>query len=157
MKEKTIVMNEKSKALLNLIQANFPLENRPFLKLARELDITEEQVIDIIKELKEQGNIRRLGGIINSKKVGYHSTLCAMKVPLEKIKEVAEVINSYTGVTHNYIRNYPYNMWFTVIAPSKEEINRFIEEIKTKTGILDIIDLPAVNMFKINVNFQIKE
>jgi len=150
-------MDRKSKDLLNLIQANFPLESRPFLKIAKELDITENQVIDIIKELKDKRYIRRIGGIFDSRKLGYYSTLCAIKVPASKITEVAKLINSNNGVTHNYIRNHPYNMWFTVIAPSIKDVKVFINEIKIKTHIEDIIELPVVKLFKINVVFNIKE
>lgn len=150
-------MDRKSKELINLIQCKFPLESRPFLKLANELDISEEQVIDIIIELKNNGYIKRLGGIFDSKKLGYYSTLCAIKVPKERITEVAKLINSYNGVTHNYIREHSYNMWFTIIAPSIEDVKKFLNNIKVKTGIEEIIELPAVDLFKINVNFNIKE
>ena len=150
-------MDKKSKELLNLIQSNFPLESRPFLKIANELNISENQVIDIIKDLKNNGYIKRLGGIFDSRKLGYHSTLCAIKVPLDRIPEVSKIINSYYGVTHNYIRNHSYNMWFTVIAPSIDDVKDFLNHIKIKTNIDEIIELPTVNMFKINVAFNIKE
>ena len=150
-------MNKKDKELINLIQANFPIESRPFLKLANELGITEEQVINIIKELKDNNYIKRLGGIFDSKKLGYHSTLCAMRVPPNRISEVAMLINSHNGVTHNYIRNHYYNMWFTIIALSVEEIREFLNDIKLKTDIQELIELPATRLFKINVKFDIKE
>ena len=150
-------MDKNSKELLNLIQSKFPLESRPFLKIAKELNISEQQVIDIIKELKNNGYIKRLGGIFDSRKLGYYSTLCAIKVPLDRITEVAELINSYNEVTHNYIRNHAYNMWFTVIAPSVEEVKGFLNDIKIKTDIEEVIELPVVNLFKINVIFNIKE
>lgn len=149
-------MDEKSKDLLNLIQSNFPLESRPFLKLATELQISEKAVIDIIKDLKNNGYIKRLGGIFDSRKLGYYSTLCAIKVPVERIAEVAMLINTYNGVTHNYIRNNSYNMWFTVIAPTIKDVKEFLNDIKIKTGIEDLIELPMVNLFKIKVNFNIK-
>jgi len=150
-------MDEKSKKLINLIQDNFPIESRPYLKIAKELDITEEEVINIIKELKNENYIKRLGGIFNSKKLGYYSTLCAIKVPENRIFEVATVINNYYGVTHNYLRNHNFNMWFTVIAPSKEEVYGFIKELKFRTGIDEVIELPALKLFKINVKFHLKE
>ncbi|MBU3072285.1 siroheme decarboxylase subunit alpha [Clostridium estertheticum] len=150
-------MDKTNKNLLNLIQSNFPIESRPFLKIANELDISENQVIDMIKELKNDGYIKRIGGIFDSRKLGYSSTLCAIKVPLDRITEVAEIINSYNGVTHNYIRNHSYNMWFTVIAPSIIEVKEFLNDIKIKTDIDEIIELPVVNLFKINVVFNIKE
>ena len=151
------MMDNKSKELLNLIQTKFPLEPRPFLKIANKLDITEQQVIEIIKDLKDNGYIKRLGGIFDSKKLGYYSTLCAIKVPEDRIPEVAKLINNYAGVTHNYMRDYSYNMWFTVIASSVEAVKEFLGYIKVKTGIEDIIELPAINLFKINVNFNLKE
>lgn len=151
------MMDKMSKDLINLIQSDFPLESRPFLKIADKLNISEQEVIDIIKELKNNGYIKRLGGIFDSRKLGYYSTLCAIKVPLDRIDEVSKLINSYNGVTHNYIRNYEYNMWFTVIAPSIEDVKEFLNSIKIKTHIEDIIELPAINLFKINVMFNIKE
>ncbi|MBU3214307.1 Lrp/AsnC family transcriptional regulator [Clostridium estertheticum] len=150
-------MDKTNKNLLNLIQSNFPIESRPFLKIANELDISENQVIDMIKELKNDGYIKRIGGIFDSRKLGYSSTLCAIKVPFDRITEVAEIINSYNGVTHNYIRNHSYNMWFTVIAPSIVEVKEFLNDIKIKTDIDEIIELSVVNLFKINVVFNIKE
>lgn len=150
-------MDKISKDLLNLIQSNFPIESRPFLKLANELNISEKQVIDIIKELKNNGYIRRVGGIFDSKKLGYYSTLCAIKVPIDRITEVAKLINSNNGVTHNYIRNHSYNMWFTVIAPTREDVKVFLNDIKIKTNIEEIIELPVTNLFKISVVFNIKE
>ena len=150
-------MDKINKTLLNLIQSNFPIESRPYLKLAKQLNISEMQVIDIIKELRNNGYIKRIGGIFDLRKLGYYSTLCAIKVPIERIEEVAKLINSNAGVTHNYIRNHSYNMWFTVIAPSIKDVKQFLNDIKVKTNIQDIIELPVERLFKINVVFNIKE
>ncbi|MBU3161606.1 Lrp/AsnC family transcriptional regulator [Clostridium frigoris] len=150
-------MDKISKDILNLIQSGFPIESRPFLKIAKELNISENQVIDIISGLKSNGYIKRIGGIFDLRKLGYYSTLCAIKVPVEKIEEVAKFINSNNGVTHNYIRNHSYNMWFTVIKASIEGVKEFLNDIKVKTGIEDIIELPVERLFKINVVFDIKE
>jgi DNA-binding Lrp family transcriptional regulator len=143
--------------LLNIIQRGFPICSRPYQQLAEELGTSEEEVIEKIAKLKEEGIIRRLGGIFDSKKLGYKSTLCAIKVPKEKMPEVTDAINSYKGVTHNYLREHYYNMWFTLIAPSAEAIEEILAEMRRETGIDDIINLPAVNFFKINVNFDLNE
>lgn len=145
------------KQLLNIIQRDFPICSKPYLRLAQDLGISEEEIIEKIAKLKNEGIIRRLGGIFDSKKLGYQSTLCAIKVPVDKIEEAKEIINSFTGVTHNYLREHQYNMWFTLIAPSKEAVTKILEEMKKETGIDDIISLPAVNFFKINVNFDLNE
>jgi len=78
-----------------------------------------------------------------------------MEVPQEKVLEVAEIINIYPQVTHNYRRKHKYNLWFTLIASSDEEILKIIEEIKFKTGIEKIFNLPYKKLFKINVNFSL--
>jgi len=143
--------------LLNNIQENFPIGSRPYLKLAQKLGISEKEVISKINYFKKKGIIRRLGGIFDSKKLGYDSTLCAIKVPKSRINEVAEIINSIPGVTHNYLREHRYNMWFTLIAPCNEAINQILVKIKCDTGIEDIINLPTVKLFKINVYFDLNE
>ncbi|AJA46545.1 protein NirD [Clostridium pasteurianum DSM 525 = ATCC 6013] len=150
-------MDRESKEILNLIQTEFPLDARPFLKIANKLNITEQKVINTINELKKQGYIRRIGGIFNSSKLGYTSLLCAARVPEDRIYEVAEFISSYKGVTHNYQRNNKYNIWFTVTEESEEKIKRFLQDIKVNTGIEDILELPAIDVFKINAVFAMKE
>jgi DNA-binding Lrp family transcriptional regulator len=148
-------MDDSYKKIINLIQQDFPIESRPFLKIANKLNMEEEEVIKALKEMKTNGYIRRIGGSFDSKKIGYHSTLCAAKVSLDKVDEVAAIINSYNEVTHNYIRQHSYNMWFTVIASSKEKLDVLLKDIKYKTGVEDILELPAINLFKIKVNFQL--
>ena len=143
--------------MLNNIQENFPIGSRPYLKLAQRLGISEKEVISKINYFKKKGIIRRLGGIFDSKKLGCDSTLCAIKVPKSRINEVAEIINSIPGVTHNYLREHRYNMWFTLITPGNEAINRILMEIRRDTGIEDIINLPAVKVFKINAIFNVNE
>ena len=148
-------MDNSNRDIINLVQHDFPIEPRPFLKIATKLDLTEEQVISALKEMKAKGYVRRLGGSFDSKKLGYYSTLCAAKVSVDRIDEVAAIVNSYQGVTHNYIRQHSYNMWFTVIANTKEKVSSILAEIRTKTEIEDIINLPSVNLFKIKVDFDI--
>jgi len=150
-------MDYLDRAILNRIQKDFPVHSRPYLEIASQLAVSEEEVIERICKLKTAGLIRRLGGIFDSRKLGYTSTLCAIKVPEERIQEVADLINYYPGVTHNYLRNHSYNIWFTYIAPSEEDIKNALGEIKKKTQIEDLLYLPATNFFKINVNFSLKE
>ncbi|MEQ8226257.1 MAG: AsnC family transcriptional regulator [Candidatus Eremiobacterota bacterium] len=147
-------MDETDRQIMNLIQNNFPISETPYKELADTIAITEEELINRIKQLEEKNFIREIGPIFSSKDLGYKSTLVAMKVPEEKLKETVETINSYYQVTHNYGRHHEYNLWFTLICRSNEEINRIIEEIKSRTGINDIYNLPAEKMFKIKVNFD---
>ncbi|MEW6622179.1 MAG: AsnC family transcriptional regulator [Bacillota bacterium] len=149
-------MDKLDKKLLSILQTDFPITAQPYHELGKKLGITPQEVLSRIADLKEQGIIRRLGGIFDSRKLGYKSTLCAMKVPEEKIAQTAEIINSYPGVTHNYLRENEYNMWFTLIAPSKAHIQKICREIKERSGIHDLIELPAKDFFKIDVKFSIE-
>jgi DNA-binding Lrp family transcriptional regulator len=148
-----MMTDQIDRKLLNLIQADFPLSPEPYREIGEALGISEEKVITRIRNMLDSGLIRRLGGIFDSKKMGYHSTLCAMKVEQSRIDEVAAVVNSYPGVTHNYLREHELNMWFTATAQSKDDLDKMLKQIKRDTGINDILSMPAEKTFKIRVNF----
>ncbi|MHB8918534.1 MAG: siroheme decarboxylase subunit alpha [Desulfocucumaceae bacterium] len=143
--------------LLNVVQSGLPVTAEPYKDLAESLGTTEEDILARLKRLIENGTIRRLGGIFDSRKLGYTGTLCAMRVPPERIGEVARIVNGYPGVTHNYLRNHDFNMWFTLLVPEKSEINRILGEIRDQSGIEEIISLVSVKLFKIKVNFDLTE
>lgn len=147
-------LEQIDRELLKLLQNKFPLTPEPFKDLALNLGITQEEVIERIENLKQNGIIRRLGGVFDSRKLGYKSTLCAISVPEDRLDEVKDIVNGYTEVTHNYLRNHKLNMWFTVIASSTEKLNSIIKEISKQTG-LEIRNFPASNVYKIKVQFKI--
>lgn len=145
------------KKLLNIVQTQFPIVAEPYKEIATKLDITEQQVIERLDYLMQQDVIRRFGGVFDSRKLGYKGTLCGMHVPEEQIEQVAQVVNSYPGITHNYLRNHHYNMWFTVLADSPQKVQRILNEITAKTGITAILNLPSEKFFKVMVNFELDE
>jgi len=149
-------LDDKDKLILNEIQSNFPITPYPFEELSRRLGIDSEEIFGRITKLKERGVIRRIGASFSSKKLLFHSTLCAAKVPQDKLEEFVSIVNSYPGVTHNYEREHEYNVWFTFIAKDSTTIDRAIEEIKAKTGINEIINLPSLKTFKIKVDFEVQ-
>ena len=142
-------------AILNRIQSDFPITSRPWLTVADELDLTEKEVLDRVARLKADGIIRRIGGNLVPGKLGYVSTLCAASVPDDKIDHFAEIVNRYPGVTHNYQRDNTYNVWFTFIAPSRDEIEKNLKQIAKDSGIDDILNLPATKVFKIRAEFEV--
>ncbi|MFZ5632738.1 MAG: AsnC family transcriptional regulator [Bacillota bacterium] len=150
-------LDNLDRELLNIIQSGFPVCKEPYRELAESLGTTEEDILARLKRLTEGNTIRRLGGIFDSRRLGYTGTLCAIKVPPERVEAVAGIVNGYPGVTHNYLRNHEYNMWFTLLAPEKKEIDKVLEEIKSRAGIDDLISLPAEKLFKIKVNFDLTE
>ncbi len=149
------IMDDTDRTILNIIQSDFPLVPRPFEVIAKQVGTTEDNVIRRIKGLKQEGIIRRIGGNFVPEKLGYVSTLCAASVPEDKIDSFAETVNEYSGVTHNYVREDRFNVWFTFIAPSMEAIEESLAEIAKKTGVADIISLPATRVFKIRAAFSL--
>ena len=148
-------LDATDKAIINRIQSDFPIDARPYRVIAQELGLIEEQVIERVRAMKDQGIIRRIGGNFVPHKVGFVSTLCAAKVPEDKIDAFAEAVNRYTGVTHNYQRDNAFNIWFTFIAPSREEITSNLDRIAKETGVNTILDLPATKVFKIRAKFDV--
>ncbi|MGB9887065.1 MAG: AsnC family transcriptional regulator [Moorellales bacterium] len=149
-------MEASDRRLLSQIQEDFPLTRRPFLKLARRLDWSEAELLARISSLKQAGFVRRLGAVFDLQGLGYVGTLCALNVPPERLEAVAEMINSFPGVTHNYGRDHEqYNLWFTLAAPTREELVHTLETIKRRAGIDEVLDLPAERRFKIRVRFDL--
>jgi|SRR6056297_1625652 len=150
-----MIEDQTNKNILNRIQADFPIHPRPYKILAEELGLSENQLIDEIKQMKQKMIIRRIGGNFSPDRLGFYSTLCAARVDADKIELFAATVNMFSGVTHNYQRDHQYNIWFTFIAPSTQEIERNLEIISQKTGVTEILNLPATQVFKIAANFKV--
>jgi len=148
-------MDDIDRRILNRIQKNFPVAAEPFRLIGEEFGIGEEELIERIRRMKEEGFIRRIGAVFDGKKLGFVSTLCAACVPEERLAQFVEAVNALPGVTHNYRRSGDYNIWFTLIAPSEEQIRSELDGIKAKTGVEDILDMRAVRMFKIDARFEV--
>lgn len=142
--------------LLDIIQTAFPLVPRPYEDLGRQLGISEEEALARVKAMKEKKIIRRLGANFQSAKLGFRSTLCGAHVPEEKLDAFIADVNALPGVTHNYLRNHDFNVWFTLIGPSWEDVCATIRGIEERTGI-SVMNLPAEKLFKIRVDFQMEE
>ena len=155
MEDDNAKLDDADRAILNRIQSDFPVTPRPYLTVAEELGLGEADVIRRIARLKASGIIRRIGGNFVPGKLGYVSTLCAARVPTDQIARFAEVVNRHPGVTHNYLRENSFNVWFTFIAPSMEEIEAKLKEIRVATGVTEILNLPATHVFKIRAQFEV--
>ena len=148
-------MDETDRKLLNLSQEDFPIAAEPFAEVGARLGIGEAEVLRRVARLKEEGIVRRIGAVFDLRKLGFASTLCAARVPEEKMDAFVATVNAHPGVTHNYRRDDDYNVWFTLIAPKEEALEAVLEEIKRETGIGDILSLRAVRTFKINASFEV--
>ncbi|RTZ91085.1 MAG: Lrp/AsnC family transcriptional regulator [Deltaproteobacteria bacterium] len=148
-------MDETDRLILNAIQKELPLASHPFQEIGRRLGLSEEEVITRLQRLKEEGIIRRIGAVIDPRSLGWVSTLCAARVPEAKIPEFVAVVNEFPGVTHNYERKAYYNIWFTLTAPSWEKVEETLKEISVKTGVDEVLHLPAREIFKVKVQFSL--
>ena len=140
--------------LLDVVQSDFPIESRPFRKLAEVLGDSEDEVLQRVRDLQAKGYIREVGAVFDLKRLGYASTLCAAQVAPESVDAAAALINSFPEVTHNYLRDNPFNVWFTVIARSVEHIEKILDRVRAKPGVARVISLPQRKMFKIQVHFS---
>lgn len=150
------MLDDKARAFISRIQANFPIEHAPYERLAQDLDLkSADHAFKLMQELKERGVVRRLGAIFDSAHLGYQSSLCALCVDREAdVGRVAGIISVSHAVTHNYLRPGHYNLWFTVTMQTEQDILRFLEHIGNQTGYNDYLYLPATRLYKIRVNFD---
>ena len=155
MPPKNDLMDAEDRRLLNRIQSDFPVTARPYRTIGQELGMNEDEVIERVRRLKSVGLIRRIGGNFSPEKLGFVSTLCAAKVPAEEVDRFAEIVNRFPGVTHNYLRENSFNVWFTFIAPSMAEIEANLAAIRDATGVDAIMNLPATRVFKIRAKFDV--
>ena len=148
-------MDKINKTILNNMQVDFPIASRPYKIIADKLGILEDELIQRVRQMKDDMLIRRIGGNFSPDKLGFYSTLCAAKVSLDKVELFTDTVNDYPGVTHNYRRDHKFNIWFTFIAPSRQIIQESLDQISKITGVNNILNLPATNVFKISANFKL--
>ena len=151
----TQTFDEIDKALLTEIQKQFPVEHRPFQSLGQRLGITEQQCLERVSRLKADKVIRQLSAIFDTRALGYQSTLAAMKVDSARVDEAAEVVNRHPGVSHNYKRNDPFNIWFTLAVPPQDSLEQIVKILHTLAGAEETIILPTLRLYKIGVKLDL--
>ncbi len=154
----SIALDDTDRKLLQLVQDDFPIVERPWHKISSLLSVSEDEILLRIKRLSEAGIIRKIGAIVDSSKMGLTAaTLIAMQVPKSKVEAVSQIINEYANVSHNYERDHEYNVWFTIAASTMQEVENILTEILQKTGCKasSVLNLPTIQRFKVNVRFQL--
>jgi len=150
-------MNELDYRILEVLQSEFPLCERPYEEVSKKLKIPCEQLMVRIESLITDGVIRRMGASLDSRKLGYCSTLAAISVDDSVVERASEIIEGYPEITHSYLRSDRFNIWFTIIASSNERIEHIIEEIQLALSLesSQMINLPMKHLFKLNASFNI--
>lgn len=148
-----VLLDAVDRRILSVIQSSFPLEPRPYAVIGEAAGVSEEEALSRVRSLRERKVIRRIGANFQSAKLGFRSTLCAAKVPADRLDSFTAEVNRHAGVTHNYLRNHEYNVWFTCIGPSWQAVCDLLDGITADTGI-PILNLPATTLYKIKVDFQ---
>ena len=143
-------LDAHDRAVLEIIQSGFPLDPRPYARIGEQVGLSEEETLERVRAMKAKKIIRRLGANF---KLGFHSTLCAAKVPEDKMERFTAVVNAHPGVTHNYLRDHVYNVWFTCIGPSREAVAETLASFEKETGV-PVLNLPAERLYKIKVDFR---
>ena len=153
-----VALDELDRRLLNLMQGSFPLQPRPYAAVAAEAQCSEAEVLARVSRLLEQRIIRQVTPIYDTRALGYGSMLVAAKVDPEHPWAAAKIINSHPGVSHNYLRNHEFNMWFTIAVErdSKLGLDGTLDVLAQLTGAESIRQLPTLKLFKIRMDLEME-
>lgn len=156
-------MTELEQKILDIIQDGFPIEDRPYAVIGKQIGESEQSVFDAVESLRASGVIRRIGGVYDTKHLGLASRLCAGRVPetdhdfdgatdrpQTELEKFAAAVMDIPAITHNYVRSHEYNVWFTVIAENESALQSIIDKLCAETALHDVHSMPAKKMFKIN-------
>ncbi len=151
-----IPLDELDKRVMNLMQGRFPLEPRPYQRVAELAEVAEDEVIRRVQHLIDHRIIRQVTPIFDTRALGYSSMLVAAKVDPEHPHRPAQIINSHPGVSHNYLRNHDFNLWFTIATEPDSQLglDGTLELLQRLTGAESIRQLPTLTLFKINMDLE---
>jgi len=151
-----VPLSDLDRTLLNLMQGSFPLDPRPYAAVAQEAGISEEQVLADVQRLLDDRIIRQVTPIYDTRALGYGSMLVAAKVDPEHPWAPAKIVNSHPGVSHNYLRNHEFNMWFTLAVEEDSPLGLqgTLDVLQELTGAESIRQLPTLQLFKIRMDLE---
>jgi siroheme decarboxylase len=146
--------------ILDVLQDDIPLVPQPFAAIAQRLGIPEQVLLDRLKRLQDEGIVRGISPILESRHMGLSAaTLIALHVPESRVHEIAAIISSYTEVSHNFRRDHYYALWFTLSGKNEEDMQRVLTEMLNRAGIEenDVLNLPTVKKMKVDVRFSFSD
>jgi DNA-binding Lrp family transcriptional regulator len=154
-----VPLDDLDKRLLNLMQGSFALEPRPYLRVAELAEVDEGEVLTRVQRLIDDRIIRQVTPIFDTRVLGYSSMLVAAKVDAENPHRAAAIVNSHPGVSHNYLRNHDFNMWFTIATEpeSKLGLQGTLDVLQELTGAESVRQLPTIKLFKIRMDLEMEK
>lgn len=151
------IMDKLDSRILQELQYDFPIRERPYRAIADKLHISQGELWQRMQRMLEKGVIRRMGASFASNKLGFRSTLAAVSVGPELIDRASETIGKFVEVTHSYLRNNAFNIWFTIIAIDEKRIEEILEQIRICLSLdkSKILNLPVKRLFKLDARFEV--
>lgn len=146
-------LDETDRRVINALQAGFPLTERPFAVAGQELGLSEAELIERVRRLREDGWLTRFGPMFDANRLGGGTTLAAMAVPAEDYERVADQVNAHPQVAHNYARAHELNMWFVIASERPEQIDAVVAAIEAATG-LSVYAMPKEHEFFVEARFE---
>ena len=146
-------MNEVDRNIINHMQDDFPVCEQPFAELAEKLDLNENELLNRVQLLLDDGTLSRFGPMYNIEMLGGVYCLVAMRIPEHDLEQIINTINSYSEVAHNYERTHEFNVWFVLAAETKTQLGELLEDIEKKTGY-PTFEMPKLEEFYIGLKFD---
>ena len=147
-------MDAVDRAIVNQLQGGFPVCERPYAEAATKLGLTEDELMRRLDVLLEKGTLTRFGPMYHAERLGGALTLAAMKIPAADFERVAEIVNHFPEVAHNYVREHEFNMWFVLATETPERIGEVIDEIEKATGYR-VYNMPKLEEFYVGLRFEV--
>jgi siroheme decarboxylase len=146
-------MNEVDRNIINQMQENFPVCERPFAMMAEQLDLDENELLQRVQSLLDDGTLSRFGPMYNIERLGGMYSLVAMRIPEHDLEQVIKIVNGYSEVAHNYERTHEFNIWFVLAAESESHLVALLEDIEKQTGY-PTYDMPKLEEFYVGLKFD---
>ncbi|MBL1265452.1 Lrp/AsnC family transcriptional regulator [Methylomicrobium sp. RS1] len=146
-------MDEIDRRIINALQAGFPISERPYLEAAQALGLSEQELLERLGKLLQEQTLSRFGPLYDAEAMGGALTLAAMQVPEERFEEVAEIVNGFQEVAHNYARRHTLNMWFVLATETPQQLRDALDEIERRTG-LTVYDMPKITEYFVGLKLE---
>jgi DNA-binding Lrp family transcriptional regulator len=146
-------MDNLDKEIINALQGGFPICDAPYRQVALALNITEAELLTRLQNLRANGILTRFGPLYNAEQMGGALTLAAVKAPEDRFDEIADIINAFPEVAHNYARRHTLNMWFVIATETPEQVQQTIDAIERQTG-LTVYNMPKIKEYFVNLKLE---